>query len=149
MSTMKRRPSRFVWPRLPLVAALLPLSAALVGCPGTIDDFAPYRGGGDGGTCADVPTEIFGKRCATAGCHTGATPAGSLDLTPSGVEMRVVGKPASMDCGGTLADPMSPKASILYLKLSTTPPCGSPMPLGGAALSAADQQCVLDWITAQ
>jgi hypothetical protein len=143
---MKRRPSRLAWTRLPLFAALLPLSAALVGCPGTIDDFTPFRGGG---ACADVPAEIFGKRCATAGCHTGAMPAGSLDLTPSGVETRVVGKPASMDCGGTLVDPMNPKASILYLKLSAAPPCGSPMPLGGATLSAADQQCVLDWITAR
>jgi hypothetical protein len=43
--------------------------------------------------------------------------------------------------------PGDPEGSLLYLKVSGSPPpdCGEPMPIGGM-LSAADQACIADWI---
>ena len=39
-----------------------------------------------------------------------------------------------------------PGLSLIYLKV-TTPPCGSRMPLGGAALTAAQAKRLFRWIT--
>lgn len=36
--------------------------------------------------------------------------------------------------------------SLLFQKLSASPPCGSPMPLGPQALSEAELGCISDWI---
>lgn len=129
---------------LPLLAAA---ALALSGCPGTLDDperFFPAE-------CGDVEATLLVPRCGTlAGCHTAESPAGDLDLTSPGIAARVVGVSASAACGGDdLADPASPETSILYLKVTDAPPCGSRMPLGSADLSEAEQGCLRDWIAAQ
>jgi hypothetical protein len=46
-----------------------------------------------------------------------------------------------------LVTPGTPDASMLYLKVSGST-CGTRMPLGRPALSAADQQTISDWIAA-
>ena len=65
-----------------------------------------------------------------------------------GVAARVVGV-TGVGCASTLADPANPEASLIYQKLSPTPPCGSPMPLARPSLSDEDTACVLAWIAAQ
>ena len=59
--------------------------------------------------------------------------------------MRLSGKKA-MGGPGLLIDPTTPTASVLYTKLTPTPPFGARMPLVGAPLSDADIACVLSWI---
>ena len=126
---------------------LATVTLALAGCPGTLDDperFFPAE-------CGDVEATLLVPRCGTlAGCHVAELPAGDLDLTTPGIAARVVGVSATAACGGqNLADPASPETSILYLKVTDAPPCGSRMPLGSADLTEAEQACLRDWIAAQ
>jgi hypothetical protein len=152
-----------------VLAALL-----LLGCPGTLDnkerflvDAGHSSGGGDDagapveagsdaaadadpntGPCGDVVARIFVPSCGGTGCHGTIGAQQDLDLVSPGVAERVVGV-SGTGCLSTLADPADPEGSLLYQKLSPTPPCGSPMPLARPALSEADAACVLAWIAAQ
>ncbi|MEI9942515.1 MAG: hypothetical protein WDO69_35320 [Pseudomonadota bacterium] len=106
--------------------------------------------GPDLGPCGDVVTRIFIPSCGGTGCHGAVGPQQDLDLVSPGVASRVVGVPGTgTGCVSTLADPTNPEASLIYQKLSPTPPCGSPMPLARPALSDEDVACVLAWIAAQ
>ena len=161
-----------------LFAVGMALSALLLtGCPGTLDDkqrFLVDAGkagsgteGGDAaiaeagsdagadpdagpnsGPCGDVVARIFVPSCGGTGCHGPVAAQQDLDLVSPGVAARVVGVTGT-GCLTTLADPVNPEASLLYQKLSPTPPCGSPMPLARPALSEEDVACVLAWIAAQ
>lgn len=53
----------------------------------------------------------------------------------------------SMMCGGReLVTPGDPDNSLLYLKLTSHPPCGDQMPLSGLALTSSQLQMVRTWI---
>jgi len=157
-------------------SALLALGMALsafvsTGCPGTLEHKERFlvdagnggsdtdggdaaHAGTDGdagpdlGACGDVVTRIFVESCRGTGCHSANGGQQDLDLVSPGVAARVVGVPG-IGCVSILADPANPEASLLYQKLSPTPPCGAPMPLGRAPLSDEDAACVLAWIAAQ
>jgi hypothetical protein len=73
---------------------------------------------------------IFAARCAV--CHTW-TWATTVNV-PSG-------------CGGFRIVPFDTGASVLYGKVSGSPPCGSPMPFGGPPLTAAQILTLQAWIT--
>jgi hypothetical protein len=47
-----------------------------------------------------------------------------------------------------LVVPNHPEMSLLFQKLSPTPPCGSRMPLGGAAFNDAQMEMIRSWIAA-
>jgi hypothetical protein len=125
---------------------------------GGSEAIAPGEAGSDAGTgsdagpnlgpCSDVPTRIFVPSCGGTGCHGAIGPQQDLDLVSPGVAARVVGV-SGLGCAVPLADPANPAGSLIYLKLSPTPPCGSPMPLARPALSDEDVACVLAWIAAQ
>jgi len=122
------------------------------------DDAGPAVAGSDAGTdtdaspdlgpCGDVVARIFVPSCGGTGCHGATGPQQDLDLVSPGVAERVVGI-LGIGCSAVLADPTNPEASLIYQKLSPTPPCGSPMPLARPALSDEDVGCVLTWIAAQ
>ncbi len=164
--------------RIFLVALLAPASV-LAGCPGSLEDPARFdaefgiaggnggaRGGGGadgGGTTGSVggagggsgggsgcasPPPSFGTTCSVSGCHAAITPAGGLDLASPNIVMRLSGKKA-MGGAGLLIDPTTPAASVLYTKLTATPPFGSRMPLVGGPLSDPDIACVLSWIESE
>ena len=138
----------------------------LAGCPGTLEDKQRFlvdggnagRGHDDAsasgdsdaglGPCGDVVTRIFAPSCGGTGCHGATGAQQDLDLVSPGVAARVVGV-SGVSCATTLADPANPEASLIYQKLSATPPCGSPMPLARPPLSEEDTACVLAWIAAQ
>ena len=136
-------------PLLPALALAFSLALpALAGCPGTLD-LAPYHVGDEGGAetstaCPDVPTQILAPSCGKAGCHLGASAAGGVDLSVSGIAS-LPGK-SDPSCGGLIVDPAHAEQSALYLKLKPNPPCGGRMPQGAPALSDTDQRCVLAWI---
>jgi hypothetical protein len=55
----------------------------------------------------------------------------------------------SKDCAGkSLVVPGKPEESLLYTKLTATPPCGARMPFGGGALPEAQLEMVRSWIAA-
>jgi hypothetical protein len=122
--------------------AALPLAAALTGCPGSLED--PDRFAMQFGTCPDIPT-LFGKTCATAGCHAATNPSSGLDLASDDIIGRLSGKKAQGSTG-LLIDPSAPSESVLYTKLTDAPPSGARMPLGGTPLDDKTAGCVLTWI---
>jgi hypothetical protein len=152
---MRTDPSAWSW-RLAFGALCL-----LAGCPGTLADKALYEaaldgaggpngaeGGADAGPCGDVVARIFVPTCGGTACHGTNAPQQDLDLVSPGLASRVVGVTAK-GCAVMLADPADPEGSLIYQKLSPTPPCGAPMPLARPPLSRADAACVLAWIAAQ
>ena len=146
--------------RLDGIAALLVVCA---GCAGTLDDPARFMSGAgadgaasalgnsvqdvDGG-CLDVPTQLFAVTCASAGCHSAADKAQGLDLQSPNVALRLVGVCAT-EGSGMLIDPSNPPDSVVYTKLSSSPPFGVRMPSGKPPLDDATLACVLTWISAQ
>ncbi|HEY5242833.1 MAG TPA: malectin [Polyangiaceae bacterium] len=129
---------------------------AWAGCAGTLEDPAAFTTESDSGaaasvdasgaSCVDVPT-TFATSCGTAGCHDPTTRAEGLDLWSPGVASRLVGVPA-VEGLGLLIDPSTPSKSVVYTKLTATPPFGARMPTG-SSLGAATIQCVLDWVTTE
>jgi len=121
------------------------LAIALTGCAGTIDDPTAFTHAGSTAhaACGDVEATLA-SRCATAGCHAATNPSGGLDLATPGTLARLTGKPASG--GGVLVVAGYAAHSVLYLKLTASPPFGARMPYGGS-LDDATIACVHDWIT--
>lgn len=141
-----------------VVQPLLILLALAGSCAAPLEDPDRFTGGGDPdggdgvGACppgTDVEATILAAKCGGSVCHDADMPAGALDLVSPDVAARVSGVEASPACtGNILAVPGDASTSLLYLKLGSSPPCGSPMPLGGTALSADEQACINDWIEA-
>ena len=123
---------------------------ALCGCPGAIDDPAPFvaarmDSGAPAARCPDgvsVVDDIFVPRCATSGCHDSATQVVSLDLQSTGVASRVLGRSSASCNGRSLADPNDPDRSAILLKVRPSPPCGSRMPLNFPPLDDEQIACV-------
>ena len=115
------------------------LVVVVAGCPGSLQDPARFTA-----ACADVPTQTFVSRCATAACHSAATRAGALDLESPGVAARLVGVSATGG-DGLLIDPDNTDASIIVRKLTPSPPFGAQDP-PGAPLDAATIDCIRDWV---
>lgn len=97
-------------------------------------------------TIDSIQKTVFVPRCATAGCHTGPTPQGDLDLGAAGVDARLAGATATQCAGKTLVVPGNPSGSYLIEKLGAKPSCGASMPSGGPALDPSDVACISNWI---
>jgi hypothetical protein len=149
-----------------MIGTGLALLAATAGCPGTLEDPAEFLAplddaaagddaGGrdstaippaeDGGACPDVP-DLFATTCASSSCHSASNKAQGLDLQSADVAARLVDVPAT-EGPGLLIDPSAPSKSIVYLKLTASPPFGARMPLGEAPLDVSTLACVRAWIT--
>lgn len=99
-------------------------------------------------SCPDVPLDIFQPTCTSGPCHNPQTQSQHLDLQSPDLAARLVGIPAT-EGPGLLIDPASPSDSVLYTKLSASPPFGVRMPMSKVPLDSADTACVLGWITQQ
>jgi hypothetical protein len=131
------------------------LVGVLTACPGSLED--PERfdtpitpGVGDAGSsspsalsCGNVESDLLAKRCATAGCHDSTSSAAGLDLG-AGSRERLTGKAASGGAGVLIA-PNDAAASILYQKVTASPPFGGRMPFG-APLEESEMDCLRRWI---
>jgi hypothetical protein len=134
--------------RTPIRIAIVSLVAACVGCPGSLEDPARFTSEG-GGSCPDVPQQVFATVCSTSpGCHATADKTMGLDLQSPNVASRLIGVMA-MGGPGLLIDPSDPAMSVMYTKLTASPPFGARMPFGETPLDDATIACVLQWITAQ
>jgi hypothetical protein len=150
-----------------VASAGLGLAAAVAGCsPGSLDDPGRFdvngsaSGGdigggvqdgggngslfGEGGACPDIP-QFFAATCTASSCHNASDEAQGLNLQSPDVTSRLVSVMAT-EGPGLLVDPSAPSASVLYLKLTASPPFGAQMPLGQKPLPGAMTACVLDWI---
>jgi hypothetical protein len=122
----------------------------------------PSPGGGDSGpasfgvasatsTLSGNVQPLFTARCATAGCHSAGSSAGSLSLVSGQSYAALVGV-SSSQCGPikrVLACGPARSKSVLIDKIVATtadPACsGTRMPKS-VALSASEQQVILDWV---
>ncbi|MCA1665660.1 MAG: hypothetical protein LC659_15565, partial [Myxococcales bacterium] len=120
-------------------AGALAIVLVAAGCPGSLADPSRFTA-----ACADVPSETFASRCATAGCHSADARAGSLDLESPAVAARLVGVRATGG-EGLLIDPDNSDASIIVRKLTPSPPFGQQDP-PGAPLDPATLGCIRDWV---
>ncbi len=84
--------------------------------------------------------------CTGVGCHSSQDKEQGLDLQSPNLAARLVGTAAS-EGPGLLIDPSTPANSVLYTKLTATPPFGVRMPEGATPLDSATIACVLAWIT--
>lgn len=141
--------------------ALLPLAALVSACPGSIDDPSRFSDATvldatvapdstvapDALSCPEyVERTLLPMTCATAYCHAATGPAAGLDLASPGVAQRVVGVRGSTSCRGVfLVDQARPEMSLMVTKLRSSPSCGGRMPLGRAALTAEQIECVRAW----
>jgi hypothetical protein len=90
-------------------------------------------------------TALFKKTCGSPGCHAAGSP--QVDLVSANVERRLVGKGATgTACKGKTLVAADGGDSLLMDKLSTSPPCGSPMPITGS-LSDDERTCLMDWVS--
>jgi hypothetical protein len=104
---------------------------------------------GNNGCPADVTT-LFARPasqggCGDAGCHVAANGI-SPDLVSPGVLERLLNKPST--CQGIPYIGADADSSLIVDKISNDPAkCGQPMPFfQKQALSAADEQCIIDWV---
>ena len=143
--------------RLAVGLASICAAVLVTACAGTLDDPDRFRDGGapasaaDAGTppastCVPIETGVLAQKCATAGCHAASGAANGLDLASPDVLGRLANK-AATGGPGSLIVPGDPDKSVLYTKLTATPPFGSRMPLG-TNLDDATLACVHDWIAA-
>lgn len=87
------------------------------------------------------------KKCDTAACHgQGAT---VVNLVAAGVEKRLVDQPSSTAslarCEGRTLVATDGSDSLLLEKLTASPSCGSPMPIG-FELENDEIECLTDWV---
>ena len=109
---------------------------------------APAGDAGPGGGASECGStvELLKLKCGSAGCHGAASPAAKLDLVSEGLGERLRDLPSTDACAGySQIDSAAPEKSLLYLKVTDTPPCEPRMPIG-APLSAEEQACLLQWI---
>jgi hypothetical protein len=103
-------------------------------------------------TLAEIQQTIFTPRCATAGCHSGASPTGNMSLVDGDSYTQLVNVtpsvPLAAQAGQLRVDPGHPENSFLLVKLSGQLPFGegSPMPLTGAALTVDQIDMIRNWI---
>jgi hypothetical protein len=127
-------------------------AACVAGCPANLEDPERFLSL-DGATtsssgCGDVTQTIFLPTCSMTNCHNAASKEQGLDLQSPDPASRLVNVP-STEGPGLLIDPSMPSNSVLYTKLSATPPFGARMPFGMTPLDDATLACVLQWINEQ
>lgn len=125
------------------------LAAGLVACAGTLEDPERFDAPRPADPAAKAPTAsacdvtpVLAEHCTS--CHSGSSGLGGLALDgPSALEA-LRGKPAKGG-PGLLVDVSSPRASVVYTKLTPTPPFGGIMP-PSKTLDPAAMECVLSWL---
>jgi mono/diheme cytochrome c family protein len=96
-------------------------------------------------TAAEITSKIFMPKCGA--CHGGATPRAGLDLVMPGAKARLLNIPAkNMACAGRPLIVDSPAVGGVFFDKVSGNTCGNQMPFMGMALSAAEIQCLKDWI---
>ena len=131
------------------LAALLILSCAgKLDNPERFGDDSTGNGAAGSVSCSlsNIQAELIDMRCASAGCHDADTASASLNmLDDGGLAARLVG--ISSSCNGLeLVSADNPSSSYIVNKVSSSPTCGSIMPLNPPALSEEEVACMQDWV---
>lgn len=113
----------------------------------------PCAGGSYDSTFAAIQSVVFdGYGCTNGLCHGAATQAGGLDLTTANAYANLVSVSSTVSPLNDRVVPGEPVQSVLYDKLAAltngTSPAfgGSPMPVGGPALTSDHLEAMYEWI---
>jgi hypothetical protein len=91
---------------------------------------------------------LLAANCGTSGCH--GEGSNLEDFAASEAAARAfIDKPGTLACTGQglVIDTENPEDSLMVRKLSDDAPCGQQMPISGEPLSAAEVECIEDWIS--
>ncbi len=130
-----------------LKLALLILPIFILGCSDSGDSpTAPSNGGGgtvtDPSFATDIAPLIVGNNCLNSGCHGSGSISGGLSLgSGSYSDIR-----NGAGLHGAIITVNNAASSNFYLKLTSSPPFGSQMPLTGTKLSTTNLDKIRDWI---
>jgi CHRD domain/Bacterial Ig domain len=98
-------------------------------------------------TFNEIQTQVLNVSCASAGCHSGATPPAGLDLTASAYARLV--NVASVEVPSLRrVVPFDPNNSYLIQKIEGTAAVGQRMPFGGPFLDATTISRIRAWVSA-
>lgn len=97
-------------------------------------------------TFSSIQQNIFNRKCAIPGCHTGSAPGGNLNLSAGAAYNNLINVNSSY--GPPRVAPGDLDNSVLYQKITGNSQFGSRMPLGGSALSQEEIKAIADWILA-
>lgn len=126
-----------------MLRAGLVLAVLTAACAGELENPARFT------NCPPGSVEqLFQARCQSAdgkGCHGSTMPDAELDLVSPGVGARVRGLTSKSLCEGRALVEQAGGTHLLVEKLEDAT-CGSPMPLGGTALSPNEIECVRRWV---
>lgn len=109
--------------------------------------------GGSGGGTATPPSSscdgfaVLAANCGSSGCHGDGSNLENFAASEKAARA-FIDKPGTLACTGqgNVIDPDDPDGSLMILKLSADPPCGSSMPLGGVTLPKSDIDCIRSWM---
>ena len=98
-----------------------------------------------GMTFDEIQTNVLTPSCATAGCHSGGTPAGGMDLTAGAAYANLVNVGSNNPgCSALRVNPGDPDTSCLIERLEGT--VAPRMPLGGMAIGQPVIDDIRQWI---
>jgi len=110
--------------------------------------------GGSGGGASTAPSSsacdgfaVLATNCGSSGCHGDGSNLENFAASETAARA-FIGKPGTLACTGQgdVIDPDDPDGSLMIQKLSSDPPCGSSMPLGGSTLSKSEIECIRSWM---
>lgn len=103
--------------------------------------------GGSGATGSCDGFAILAANCGTSGCHGEGSNLETFAASEASART-FIGKPGTLACSGQgdVIDTDDPAESLMIRKLADDAPCGQPMPITGAPLSASEIACIETWI---
>ncbi len=107
----------------------------------------PPPTGSFGPNFSEIQAGVFTPDCATSGCHSGSSPAASLNLEAANSYTMLVGVASTQSAGTQRVSPTNPNTSYLIQKLEGSGVTGSQMP-PGSPLAQSDIDVIRQWITA-
>lgn len=127
------------------LATVLGLGLVLAACGTQKSPTEPSDGPDPSATFSRVQSEVFTPSCALSGCHSGANPTGSQDLSAGRAYGQIVNVRAAQSTRLRIA-PGDPEGSYLISKIrGDATISGNRMPLGGT-LPPEKQKLLVDWV---
>ena len=131
------------------LALVFLMGAAFAGTSG--DEADSVKADTEGDTSAEKPDmkvrEIFGRSCATSGCHGGEYPKMQLNLEADNVRANLIGIPSKQNGELMLIDTKDPSRSYLLLKIAGGEGIkGKKMPIMKKPLTEEELSTVRIWV---
>lgn len=122
-------------------------AAGNIGTSRLVSTSVSNSGGAAAFTFTEIQAQVLNVSCASAGCHSGATPPAGLDLSASAYS-RLVNVASTEVPSLRRIVPGDPASSYLIQKIEGTAAVGARMPFGGPFLDATTISRIRAWVSA-